>query len=70
MDWYDVDDTLYDGSEEDIKSIRCPECGGNIKFSYHYGTFRRRCISCGQLSIQDKAPIPNCVRYYGEEAVI
>lgn len=70
MDWYDVDDILYDGNEDDIKSIRCPICGGNIKYSYHIGTFRRSCVSCGEESIQHDAPLPNCVKFLGNDNTI
>ena len=25
MDWYDVDDILYDGTKEEISKLKCPD---------------------------------------------
>ena len=35
MDKYDVDDILYDGNEEEIREVRCSECGGYMEFSFY-----------------------------------
>ena len=52
MNWDDVDDIIYDGTEEQINAVRCPECGGNLKFSYFpvVKTIVIRCLDCGTTS--------------------
>lgn len=34
MSWDDIEDILFDGTPEQIESIKCPECGGNLRVSY------------------------------------
>ena len=67
MDWYDVEDILYDGTKEEIQALRCPDCGGNI--SYNYDPTARRfsimCKACGMLSVSHGGEIPNCYRFIG-----
>jgi len=70
MTWLDVDEILYDGDEDSIKKIKCPDCGGKIRYSYYEGTFKRECLSCMILIKDDKAPAPNCVKYFGKQATI
>ena len=70
MDWYDVDDILYDGDSEQISKVRCPDCGGHIHFTFGAETFTKRCTSCGQMVRNDKSPIPNCVTLYGNDYTI
>lgn len=69
MDWYDVDDILYDGTKEEILKLRCPDCGGTIKYSYEKScnSFTVLCESCGYLSRSHGGPIPNCYRLFGEK---
>lgn len=69
MDWYDVDDVLYDGTKEEISKLKCPDCGGNIKYSYTKSCecFTISCKSCGHLSISHGSPTPNCYLFFGEE---
>jgi hypothetical protein len=34
MSWDDVEDILFDGTIEQIETVKCPECGGRLKMSY------------------------------------
>jgi transcription initiation factor TFIIIB Brf1 subunit/transcription initiation factor TFIIB len=34
MSWDDVDDILFDGTQEQIDNIKCPECNNDLKLSY------------------------------------
>ena len=34
LTWDDVREILYDGTEEEIKAARCPDCGGTLKYEY------------------------------------
>ena len=70
MDWYDVDDILFDGTEEQIKAVRCPECGGHIRYRHGDGDFWIFCDQCGYGSHGHGGPEPNCVRFFGKEATI
>lgn len=62
MNWYDVDDILYDGDEAAIRNVRCPDCGGEIEFCFSEGTktFRTMCRSCGVLNVSHGSSVPNC----------
>jgi len=44
-DWYDVSDILFSGTAEQIDAVKCPECGGMLRFSYCDST-RSTEISC------------------------
>lgn len=67
MDWYDVDDILYDGQKKDIEQLVCPDCGGKIHFDYspQSKALQVRCLSCGYLSRQHGDIIPNCYKIFG-----
>ena len=45
MDWNDVNDILWDGTAEEIAAVRCPDCGGIIKYEYFPQT-RNTTIGC------------------------
>lgn len=72
MDWDDLDDILYDGTEEEIKKARCPVCGGSIRYRYgdKCGTFQTWCDHCGIYSKGIKGPKPNCAELFGDEYTI
>ena len=73
MDWYDVEDILFDGKREEIEKLRCPDCGGHISFSCSVKCkrFVLKCDSCGYLSVSCKfIKDPNCCIFFGEEYTI
>ncbi len=72
MDWYDVEAVLFDGDKKDIEKLRCPDCGGNISFSYYpeVKSFEVSCLSCGYLSKGYGGDVPNCYKYFGERDTI
>lgn len=49
MNWYDIEDVLYDGSEEDIKKLFCPDCKGSIHYRYDEksNSLKYGCKKCG-----------------------
>ena len=62
MDWNDVDDILYDGTEEQIRAVRCPECGGELELSFCAETMSRetRCLGCQtEIRTHGSPYIPN-----------
>ena len=63
-----MDDILYDGTEEQIKAVRCPDCGGRIYYSFSFSCafFTIGCKNCGIMSRAHKSPVPNCAKYFGE----
>ena len=67
MTWCDLDDILYDGTKLDMQDVKCPDCGGHIKYTFYNDTFTKECIQCGTIEKNDKSPKPKCVDYYGEE---
>lgn len=79
MTWDDIDETLQDGTPEQMVQIRCPECGDVISYSYtrfeddDSGGFTIKCGKCGLMSLGHLGPghlTPLCVEYFGPEAVI
>lgn len=48
MNWYDVEDILYEGTVEQIEAVRCPECEGLLRTSYSPATrnVEIRCMDC------------------------
>ena len=55
MNWNDVDAIIYDGTDEEINAVRCPECGGALKLNYNPKTESVfvGCIACGSASRQN-----------------
>jgi ribosomal protein S27E len=51
MSWDDIDDIIFDGTDEQISSVKCPECGGHLKLSYFPMTrsVEIYCRSCGAV---------------------
>lgn len=72
MDWCDIDDILIDGTKEEITDIVCPDCGSKIKYRYNgkYSSMEISCTNCHYLSRASGFPFPNCVKYFGESAII
>ena len=67
MDWFDIDDVLYEGTKTEMEKLRCPQCNGSFSYSYHNGRFVKKCPTCGEIHIESGAPTPNCVKYFGTE---
>ena len=66
MDWNDVDDILFDGTEEQIRALQCPDCGGALFLAYYPETRNReiKCDGCGTLIRAHGAPYtPNFALY-------
>lgn len=71
MDWYDVEDVLYDGTKEEIANLKCPGCDGEISFRYDdVSAFEVSCKSCGYLARGYGGPRPNCADFFGNEYTI
>lgn len=77
MDWYDIDEILLDGTVEEIKKLKCPDCGGVLEFNYtpykssKLGDLRVFCHSCNQYEALHKLMgEPNCVKYLGAKGVL
>ncbi|MCL2513700.1 MAG: hypothetical protein FWF08_07350 [Oscillospiraceae bacterium] len=48
MSWDDIEDIIFDGTEEQIGAVSCPECNGDLKLSYFPLTknIEIRCLDC------------------------
>ena len=55
MGWDDIDNIIYDGTSEQIDSIKCPECNGKLKLSYFPMTksVEILCRGCGTIIRQN-----------------
>lgn len=65
MDWQDIENVLFDGSQKDILALRCPSCDGKLNYSYcEVGrTLVFGCSSCGHIERDTGChTIPNCSR--------
>ena len=70
--WTEVFKVMKDGSEDEIKSLRCPACGGELSFVYDEHNLELHCCgNCGAtLVFKARGWIPHCVRYFGNETNI
>lgn len=61
MNWSKIEDVLFEGSKDDIKKLKCPECNNKIFYEYtpEYNSFRYGCKKCGELVLMNGVPIPN-----------
>ncbi len=69
MSWDDVEDILFDGSYESIRTIVCPDCGHPISYRYSANTksMQITCINCGYISRSTGVMEPNCAKLFGAE---
>lgn len=66
MDWYDVEDVLYDGTNEQIDNLKCPDCGEKISYIYNKecNSLTIECKKCGYVSKgHGCSKIPNCANF-------
>ena len=66
MTWDDVDEILFDGTKEQILAVKCPECGGDLVFSYFKETRGREtgCLGCHTFSRGYRAyKVPNFFKF-------
>jgi len=70
MDWNDIDNILFNGTKEEIESLKCPECENNIfvRISVEYQEILIKCEKCG-IIIKGHGlhEIPNAYRFFGKE---
>ena len=72
MNWDDVDEIIFDGNQDDIKNLGCPECGGKISLQYieEFKTLACRCLRCGTMTKGHGVPyVPNFVKFFGNEYI-
>lgn len=74
LDWDTVRDILYNGTESEIRRLRCPDCNGRLEFALtqRFTVLVLKCIGrCGRLVKFNKTnEMPNCVIYFGDRALI
>lgn len=66
MTWYDAIDVLFDGTRQEVEMLRCPDCGGAIRYIYSEAprSLRVQCLNCGYISISHGCEKkPNCADY-------
>lgn len=72
MNWDDVDDVVFDGSQNEIKNLGCPECGGKISLQYseEFKVLTCKCLRCGMVAKANKVfYIPNFVKFFGSKYI-
>ena len=61
--WESIEDVLYDGSAEDIKSLTCPDCHSTIYFEYSpkFRSLQFGCKKCQKVIRETGChQVPNC----------
>ena len=55
MSWDEVDDIIFDGTEEQINNVKCPECGSGLRLAYFPITrsVEIHCRECGVVIKQN-----------------
>lgn len=38
MNWQQIEKVLFDGTNDDIENLICPECNASIYYTYNKGT--------------------------------
>ena len=71
MDWYDVEDILFDGSKEEMSKLKCPDCKGNIHviYSEKVNSMQITCNKCGAIERLYGVDTPNCYLFFGNEKI-
>ena len=73
MNWDDLEDILYYGTENEINGVLCPECGGELITEYYPETRNVEifCEKCGTF-IRDHGAhkIPNFALYKAKKVAI
>ena len=62
MDWYDIQDILFEGTSEQIETVKCPDCGGELRISYFQRTRSMEilCNNCHTvIRLNGTAKVPN-----------
>lgn len=62
--WDDVEDILFDGTDDEIKSLKCPVCKSNIFFEYNSNSnsLKYGCTNCGHIVRANGCHYsPNCI---------
>ena len=63
MTWGKIKKVLYEGTDEEILALRCPDCGDEFWFQYYpdTGGFDIECHHCGAIVRGHGAHYtPNC----------
>ena len=72
MSWDDVDNVVFDGNQNDIKNLGCPECGGKISLQYseEFKVLICKCLKCGEMTKANGGfCVPNFVKFFGNEYI-
>ncbi|HKV41911.1 MAG TPA: hypothetical protein VJX67_22095 [Blastocatellia bacterium] len=71
--WDEIERVLIEGTREQMESIACPNCDGEIAFEYseEFGSFIVRCVGCRSFSKACGGMVrPRCAEIYGDKATI
>ena len=64
--WEAVENILFDGTTEDIKDVRCPECDQAIFYTYNpvFKSLEYGCKTCGKhIRAKGCHEEPNCYKH-------
>lgn len=71
--WEDIEDILFDGNEEEIKKLRCPDCGGRLQYSFTESVMAGT-LSCDKCKTTIRSNgihyMPNAVKLFGDSFML
>ena len=49
MNWDDIEETIYDGTSEQVSMLKCPDCKGDLRIAYfpEVRSMEIKCKGCG-----------------------
>ena len=64
--WDDIEDTLFDGTSDEISNLKCPDCKSGIFYSYNekVNSLEYGCKNCGRIIKANGChQVPNCSKH-------
>lgn len=53
MDWYQIEDMIFDSAETEFKNIKCPDCENELEIEKGTRSAKIKCSNCGIVKIYD-----------------
>lgn len=51
MDWYDIEDIVFDSGNKNFENLKCPDCGHELIVEKCDESAKITCKACGTINI-------------------